>query len=71
MKMKSQRFKTNINCSNCLAKVSPFLNESEKVKEWSVDLDSEERILTIQSEDMSEEEVFRTVLKAGFIAKPE
>ncbi|MDN3203757.1 heavy-metal-associated domain-containing protein [Algoriphagus sediminis] len=69
--MKSQRFKTNINCSNCLAKVSPFLNESEKVKEWSVDLDSEERILTIQSEDMSEEEVFRTVLKAGFIAKPE
>jgi len=69
--MKSQKFKTNINCSNCLAKVSPFLNESEKVKEWSVDLDSEERILTIKSEDMSEEEVFRTVLKAGFIAKPE
>ncbi len=69
--MKSQKFKTNINCSNCLAKVQPFLEQEEKVKSWTVDLESEDRILTVDSEDMTEEEVFKTVLKAGFIAKPE
>ena len=59
--MKTQKFKTNINCGNCLAKVTS----------WSVDLQSEDRILSVESEDITSDEVFKTVLKAGFIAKPE
>ncbi|MDG1277993.1 MAG: heavy-metal-associated domain-containing protein [Algoriphagus sp.] len=69
--MKTQKFKTNINCGNCLAKVTPILNAEPRVKSWEVDLKSEDRILTIESEDMSAEDVFKTVIKAGFIAKPE
>lgn len=69
--MKTQKFKTNIACSNCLAKVSPILNAEPKINSWSVDLQSEDRILTVDSDDISADEVFKTVLKAGFIAKPE
>ncbi|WP_192349718.1 heavy-metal-associated domain-containing protein [Algoriphagus sp. Y33] len=69
--MKTQKFKTNINCGNCLAKVTPILNAEPKINSWSVDLQSEDRILSVESEDITSDEVFKTVLKAGFIAKPE
>ncbi len=69
--MKTQKFKTNIACGNCLAKVTPILNAEPRINSWEVDLQAEERTLTVESEDMSAEEVFKTVLKAGFIAKPE
>ncbi|TFV97428.1 copper chaperone [Algoriphagus kandeliae] len=68
--MKTLKFKTNINCGNCLAKVEPKLNAESKIQSWEVDLKSDDRILTVESEDITEEEVFKTVLKAGFIAKP-
>jgi len=69
--MKTQKFKTNINCGNCLAKVTPILNAESRIKSWDVDLKSEDRLLTVESEDMSAEDVFKTVIKAGFLAKPE
>ncbi len=69
--MKTQKFKTNINCGNCLSKVTPILNAESRIKSWDVDLVSADRILTIESEDMTAEDVFKTVIKAGFIAKPE
>lgn len=69
--MKTQKFKTNIACGNCLSKVSPMLDAEPKINSWSVDLQSDDRILTVESEDITADEVFKTVLKAGFIAKPE
>ena len=69
--MKTQKFKTNIDCGNCLSKVTPILNAESRINSWEVDLKSEDRILTIESEDMSAEDVFKTVIKAGFVAKPE
>jgi len=69
--MKTQKFKTNIACSNCLAKVTPVLNAEPKIKSWSVDLEAEDRTLTVESDNITPDEVFKTVLKAGFVAKPE
>jgi len=69
--MKTLKFKTNINCGNCLSKVAPKLNEESRIDSWSVDLQSEDRILTVQTETLNEEDIFKTVLKAGFIAKPQ
>ncbi|MEP0711780.1 hypothetical protein [Algoriphagus sp.] len=68
--MKTQKFKTNIACGNCLAKVTPLLDSEPKIDSWSVDLQSDDRILTVVSNDITADEVFRTVIKAGFIAKP-
>ncbi len=44
------RFKTNINCGNCLRAVTPFLNSEPEIEKWQVDLEHPERILTVEGE---------------------
>lgn len=60
------QFKTNINCSSCLAKVTPFLNEAKGIEKWEVDTFNREKILTLKSEGISEQEVIEIVQNAGF-----
>ncbi len=68
--METLKFKTNIKCSGCLAKVTPFLNEAETIKKWEVDIYTPEKILTIEADSMKVEEVIETVKKAGFQIEP-
>lgn len=67
--MKTLKFKTNINCNNCLAKVSPKLNEQSGIQSWNVDLQDDERTLTVETEELQAEDIKKAVLKAGFIAQ--
>ena len=64
--MKTLHFKTNINCSNCLRTVTPFLNEVDSIDAWKVDIDKEDKILTVESETGSEVDVTDAVKEAGF-----
>jgi len=64
--MKTLKFKTNINCNNCIRSVTPFLNEVDSIEEWKVDIDNEDKVLTVESENGSEGEVVDAVKKAGF-----
>jgi copper chaperone CopZ len=59
------KFKTNINCANCLKTVSPFLNDIQDVK-WSVDTTVSEKILTIEGENPDKDQVIEAVENAGF-----
>lgn len=68
--MKTLTFKTNINCGNCLAKVTPILNAESNIESWKVDLEDPERTLTVETETLSPEDVKKMVLKSGFIATP-
>lgn len=60
------KFKTNINCSGCVALVTPFLNEAEGICHWSVDTENNDKILSVHSLGITEEEVVHAVEKAGF-----
>ena len=62
------KFKSNINCVNCEAKVKKVIDQQPAIKSWSVDLNHPDRILTVES-DLTPEEVSKTVLKAGFKAE--
>lgn len=66
--MKTLRFKTNINCSNCLAKVTPSLNQKEGIASWNVDLDNPDKILTVETESLMPEDIIKTVKRVGFEA---
>ena len=66
--MKKLQFKTNIQCSNCLSKVSPKLNEQTGIHTWQVDLQDPNRTLTVETETLESEDIRKAVLKAGFIA---
>ena len=63
---KTLKFKTNINCGGCVAKVTPFLNEGEGICHWDVDTASKDKILSVHSEGITEEEVMQKVKEAGF-----
>lgn len=63
--MQTLKFKTNINCGGCVAGVTPFLNKIEGI-DWKVDTENPDKILSVESEDVSEEEIIKAVKKAGF-----
>ncbi|MDQ6815419.1 MAG: cation transporter [Bacteroidota bacterium] len=67
--MKQYQFKTNINCGGCVAKVTPSLNANPDIKEWKVDTANPNNILTVQTENLVEDEVKALVTKAGFKAE--
>ena len=63
---KTLKFKTNINCGGCVAKVTPFLNEAEGICHWDVDITNKDKILSVHSEGITEQEVIRKVQEAGY-----
>jgi len=65
--MKTLTFKTNIQCGNCLSKVTPKLNEQSGIETWSVDLQDPDRTLTVETENLEPDDIKKAVLKAGFI----
>ena len=67
--MNQYQFKTNINCSGCVAQVTPILNNNEQIKEWNVDTTNPSKVLTVQTESLNEEQVKELVSKAGFKAE--
>jgi copper chaperone len=64
--MTAFKFKTNINCSNCIRTVSPFLNALDSIDEWKVDTDDPDKILTAEGDGLILEDVEAAVKKAGF-----
>lgn len=67
--MKTIKFKTNIKCSGCIAKATPVLNEEKEIKKWDVDIQTPAKILTVETEEMTADEIIETVKKAGFEAE--
>lgn len=66
--MNQYKFKTNIKCGGCIAAVKPHLDSNAKIKEWKVDTENPEKILTVTGE-LSEAEVRSLVEKAGYKAE--
>ncbi len=64
--MPKVKFKTNINCNNCINSVSPFLNELDNIDLWSVDINNPDKILNVDMDDDNESMVIEVVKKAGY-----
>ncbi len=47
--METLKFKTNIKCAACVAKVTSALNESAGENKWAVDIQNPAKVLTIES----------------------
>lgn len=63
---KELKFKTNINCSGCVAQVKPSLDAANGVERWEVDTSSKNKVLTVEGEELSEKNIIEAVQKAGF-----
>jgi copper chaperone len=67
--MTTQQFKTNIKCGGCIAAVKPHLDNAEGIQNWEVDLQSPDRVLTVNTEK-SASEVASLIKEAGYDATP-
>jgi copper chaperone len=66
-------FKTDINCLGCVHEIKPNLDkleESQDIEHWKVDLNSPDNILTIETNNLTAEEVETVIQTAGFKAQP-
>jgi len=70
MENKQFQFKTNINCGGCIASVKPHLDKAEGICHWEVDTANKDKVLTVKSEGITEQEVISTLHKAGFKIEP-
>lgn len=68
--METVQFKTNINCGGCVAKVTPVLNKETGIKHWAVDTNSPHKILTIEKDGISQDEIMTAIKKTGFQIEP-
>ena len=68
--MKTLKFKTNINCGGCIAKVTPSLNSTPGIDKWEVDTANPSRILTVTSSGADEAEIVSALSKVGYRAEP-
>lgn len=66
--MKTFKFKTNIKCAGCLAKVSSHLNETAGADNWEVDINTPEKTLTVSADEVDESSIILAVKTAGFEA---
>ena len=66
--MEALKFKTNIKCTGCLAKVTPALNETVGEDNWEVDLEDPNKTLTVVA-DAPENEVIAAIKEAGYEAE--
>ncbi|MDQ6480908.1 hypothetical protein [Dyadobacter sp. LHD-138] len=67
--METIKFKTNIKCGGCIAAVTPFLTAENGFDKWEVDLQSENRVLSVET-GKSADEVVEVIKKAGYVAEP-
>lgn len=60
------KFKTDIKCESCVASVKPYLDKAVGSCLWDVDILDKDKILTVTSKNLTEQEIIEIVKKAGF-----
>jgi len=65
---KELKFKTNIKCMGCVSAVTPALNETVGAGNWEVDIQSPNKPLTIQGEEVEANAVIAALEKVGYKA---
>lgn len=68
--MEVLKFKTTLNCGGCVSKVKAEFDKAEGIQEWEVDTANPDKILTVSSSGITEEEVISIVKIKGFKAEP-
>jgi len=67
--METLKFKTNIKCDGCIAKVGPVLNADSSIEKWEVDLLHPDKILTVSGERISGDLIKSALKNVGYIAE--
>lgn len=64
--MKDLKFKTNINCQNCVRAVTGFLNDVDGLESWEVNTEDPNKVLSAKGEEIEAAAIIEAVEDAGF-----
>ncbi len=64
------KFKTNIMCGSCIAKITPVLEANKEIISWELNVQDPQKILNIETKSISEEKLISMVKDAGYKAEP-
>lgn len=67
--MTTLKFKTNLQCNNCVAKVTAILDKLVGSDNWSVDVTDPSKILTVKTENLSPNEIVEALKSFGYQAE--
>jgi len=67
--MEILKFKTNVKCGGCIATVTPHLNQVKGIISWNVDTIDPLKIMTVETEGVSAEEITSVMKIAGYQAE--
>jgi copper chaperone len=67
--METLKFKTTIKCGACVATVTPHLEKVAGIDHWEVDLKNPNRILTVETNGATKEDVVNAITEAGYKAE--
>ena len=70
MTNKDFQFKTNLSCGGCVSKGQSDLDNAEGICHWNVDTNNQDKILTVSSKGISEDEIIAILKSKGFAAEP-
>ena len=60
------KFKTNLNCGGCVAKVKNDLDNNVTIAHWEVDINNADKILTVISNGITPENIIEIIQNKGF-----
>lgn len=69
MENKVFKFRTNLNCSGCVSKMKSDFDNEKSISEWNVDTENKDKILTVKTSDLTEEDIIDMVNEKGFEAE--
>ena len=67
--MEILKFKTNVKCGGCIASVTPHLNQVKGIISWNVDTIDPLKIMTVETEGVSAEEITSVMKTVGYQAE--
>lgn len=67
--METLKFKTTIKCTGCLTKVTPYIDQTEGIQSWEVDLKNLDKVLTVKGQNLNVERIKNAVQEAGYSAE--
>lgn len=61
------KFKTNLKCSGCVQALTPFIENVEGIKNWNVDLNNPEKVLSVEGDEQLESnQILNAIQQAGY-----
>ena len=66
--MTTLKFKTNVSCGGCIAKVTPHLDQVKGMIKWNVDTSDLLKILTVEATGIAPDDIVKAMTDAGYKA---